>query len=177
VHPKKNPQPPSEKPAGTPLAKEQQARTAASAPAAVASTPSSPQRFDAAARDFATGPRVTVSPDPKSQWRWTASSVERSVDGGQTWRSQHTGAAVELLAASSPSALVCWIVGREGTVLLSTDGETWRRLAFLEGTADLVGVSAQDGLTATVSTADGRTYGTSDGGRSWTPQENPAASF
>jgi photosystem II stability/assembly factor-like uncharacterized protein len=65
--------------------------------------------------------------------------------------------------------LVCWVVGRGGVVLLSTDGRSWRRLAFPEPT-DLSGVRARDARAASVSTADGRTFSTTDGGLTWVPR-------
>ena len=43
-----------------------------------------------------------------------------------------TGATETLMAGSSPSPSVCWLVGPSGTVLLSTDGRSWRRVAFPE---------------------------------------------
>jgi photosystem II stability/assembly factor-like uncharacterized protein len=61
---------------------------------------------------------------------------------------------------------VCWIVGRSGVVLLTTDGFTWRRVPF-PLTGDLRAVSATDGQTASVTTADGRVLTTTDGGASW----------
>ena len=75
-------------------------------------------------------------------------------------------AATPILVAMSIGAFVGWLVGPEGTVLLSTDGRTWRRIAFVEQ-ADLVGVAATDEKTATVSFADGRTQTTTDAGVSW----------
>jgi len=67
---------------------------------------------------------------------------------------------------SSPSPSVCWLVGGAGTVLLSTDGRSWRRLAFPE-TVDLLSVAATDQDNASVTTADGRVFVTADGGQSW----------
>lgn len=103
--------------------------------------------------------------------------MERSTDGARTWKAQPTGTALDLLAGSSPAPAVCWIVGRSGLVLLSTDGETWRRLDFPDGTVDLVDVTARDGVAATVTAADRRRYSTTDAGRTWTLQEIPAAPF
>jgi photosystem II stability/assembly factor-like uncharacterized protein len=57
-------------------------------------------------------------------------------------------------------------VGSAGTVLLSTDGRSWRRVAFPEA-VDLRSVTATDQETATVTTADGRVFVTTDGGRTW----------
>jgi photosystem II stability/assembly factor-like uncharacterized protein len=102
-----------------------------------------------------------------SRWRIVpGGAVQHTADGGSTWQTQQTGATVTLAAGSSPSPSVCWLVGPEGTVLLSTDGRTWRRIAFVEQ-ADLVGVAATDEKTATVSFADGRTLTTTDAGVSW----------
>jgi hypothetical protein len=113
---------------------------------------------------------VIVSPDPAIRWRIVdGGSVERSEDGGTAWQIQSTGAGETLTAGASPSASVCWLVGPRGTVLLSTDGQRWRRLAFPE-TIPLVGVRAVDDQAATVTAADGRAFATSDGGRTWTPR-------
>jgi len=120
---------------------------------------------------------VILSPDIGSRWRIAGPTVERSLDAGRTWHSQATGAAADLLAGSSPSANVCWIVGRAGTVLLTTDGESWRRLESPDIGADLLTVTARDASTATITASNGRTYQTTDAGRTWTLQENPAAPF
>ena len=58
-------------------------------------------------------------------------------------------------------------------VLLSTDGESWRRLSSPDMTADLVAVTARDAVAATVTTADGRRYTTIDGGGTWTLAKDP----
>jgi hypothetical protein len=121
---------------------------------------------------------VTIqSPDPSVQWRIAGRSAERSTDGGATWQPQETGTAVDLLAGTSPAKEICWIVGRNGLVLLTTDGTTWHRLNFPDSAVDLVGITARDARQATVFTANGRRYLTTDGGRTWTLQENPAAPF
>lgn len=125
----------------------------------------------------ASAPTVVVSSDPNVRWRVAGASVQRSTDGGRTWTPQSTGTTDQLLAGSSPAPDVCWIVGRNGLVLLTTDGRTWRRLDAPETTIDLVGVTAVDAAIATVSTADGRTYRTSNAGRTWTLQETAAAPF
>lgn len=83
------------------------------------------------------------------------------------WGSAPIDAAGELTAGSSPSADVCWVVGRGGVVRRSINGQTWQRVSFPE-MADLSGVQATDGRSATVSTADGRSFRTSDGGMTWT---------
>jgi photosystem II stability/assembly factor-like uncharacterized protein len=76
------------------------------------------------------------------------------------------GAAVALTAGFSPSRDTCWIVGRAGLVLLSSDGATWQRRAFPEP-MDLTGVRASDAQHAVVTTTDGRQFVTTDGGVTW----------
>jgi hypothetical protein len=112
-------------------------------------------------------PLEITSPDPSVRWRiGGAGSVEHTTNGGASWEAVPTGSGVDLTAGASPSRVVCWLVGRAGTVLLSTDGRTWRRVPFPDMT-DLMAVQAADARTATVTTADGRTFRTTDGGRSW----------
>ena len=117
------------------------------------------------------------SPDANVAWQISGAVVQRTTDAGRTWSAQPTGPAAIWLAGAAPSREVCWIVGRRGAIALTTDGGTWRRLAFPDAADDLVRVAAADALTATVSTSAGRTYRTSDGGRTWTLQESPATPF
>ena len=107
-----------------------------------------------------------ASPDPQVRWRIRGAVLEHSVNGGSTWEGVTTNATAELTAGSAPSSTVCWVVGRAGTVLLSSDGRTWRRVAFPES-VDLAAVRATDARTATVTTADGRTFATADAGGAW----------
>lgn len=113
-------------------------------------------------------PLDVVSPDPAVRWRVTGSVVQRSTNGGRDWEITPTGVTQPLLAGSAPSAVVCWMVGRGGIVLLSTDGRIWRRVPFPE-TSDLSGVRARDARAASVTTADGRTLSTTDAGGTWVP--------
>jgi photosystem II stability/assembly factor-like uncharacterized protein len=94
--------------------------------------------------------------------------VHRSPEGRVTWEAAREGISAQLTAGASPSPSVIWLVGKGGLVLLSTgDGSTWRRLPFPES-ADLTAIEASSDTTAIVTTADGRTFGTSDGGVTWT---------
>jgi photosynthesis system II assembly factor YCF48-like protein len=111
---------------------------------------------------------LIVSSNASSRWRILANgAVQHSTDGGSTWEMQSTGVTVTLAAGVSPAASICWLVGPEGIVLLSTDGRTWRRLAFPE-TANLTSVRATDDKRATVYRSDGRAFSTTDGGQTWT---------
>jgi photosystem II stability/assembly factor-like uncharacterized protein len=93
--------------------------------------------------------------------------VQQSTDGGSTWQPVVTGVSADLTAGSAPATTVCWIVGRAGTVLLTTDGRRFDRLPFAEP-VDLAAVQAIDARTATVTTADGRRFRSGDGGHTWT---------
>ncbi len=117
----------------------------------------------------ATALREVASPDPTVRWRVGAGgAIHRSTDAGKTWVPHESGVTLELFSASAPSRDVCWIVGRSGVVLLTTDGATWRRLTFPEP-ADLRAVVATDARTAAVTTRDGRVFRTFDGGFTWQP--------
>jgi hypothetical protein len=124
--------------------------------------------FAARSRALAAIPEVVVvSSNPSTRFRLLPDgAVQRSADAGSTWRTEPTGATDRLTAGASPSPSVCWLVGSAGTVLLSTDGRSWRRVAFPEA-VDLRSVTATDQETATVTTADGRVFVTTDGGRTW----------
>lgn len=119
------------------------------------------------------------TPDPAVRWRIAGVRVERSIDAGSSWTPVLTGVTAEITAGAAASASVCWLVGRSGLVLLTTNGAAWQRLAFPEPT-DLSAIRATDARNATVTTADGRQFSTTDGGRTWVRrdlQETPAASF
>ena len=107
-----------------------------------------------------------VSPDPAIRWRVSGSIIQRSTDAGATWQMQSPGVDAQLTAGASPQPSVCWLVGRGGIVLLSTDGQSWRRVPFPEA-ADLVAVRTSSAAGASVTTADGRVLTTSDGGATW----------
>jgi len=108
------------------------------------------------------------APGTEFQWRvGPAGRIEHSANGGKTWTRQASGVTTDLHAGAAPSPDVCWVVGRAGVVLRSTDRRTWRRIAFPE-TVDLIAVTATDAATASVTAVDGRVFRTSDGGKTWT---------
>lgn len=119
-----------------------------------------------AARDAQRLP-LTSSPDQASFWRLRpAGVIERSADAGRTWRTLASGVASELLAASAVDANTCWVVGRAGVILWTGDGDRWVRVAP-PVSADFDRVKATTAASASVTTVDGRSYRTDDGGRSW----------
>jgi photosystem II stability/assembly factor-like uncharacterized protein len=108
-----------------------------------------------------------ASPDRNVRWRIVAANrVERSIDGGSTWLVQPTGTTAAIAAGVAPAPTICWLVGRGGLVLVSTNGQTWQRVPFLEA-VDLISIRASDGANATVTAADGRSFATTDGGQTW----------
>jgi photosystem II stability/assembly factor-like uncharacterized protein len=112
--------------------------------------------------------RIPTS-NPMVVWRvGPTGALERSENGGAAWQVQIKKPAAALLAGSAPSTTVCWVVGRAGVVLRTTDGEHWTRFSF-PFAVDLVGVKAADGAHATVTAADGRAFATADGGETWQP--------
>jgi photosystem II stability/assembly factor-like uncharacterized protein len=115
----------------------------------------------------ATARAPIVAPDPQVRWRiGAAGTVEHTADGGATWQMQATGVTVPFTAGAAPSSTVCWLVGPRGTIVRSTNGSTWQRVAFSES-IDLTAVRASDAEHATVTAADGRSFATSDGGNTW----------
>jgi putative zinc finger protein/photosynthesis system II assembly factor YCF48-like protein len=109
---------------------------------------------------------VIALTDPRVAWRLRDASIERSNDAGKTWRAQPSTDATGLLAGSAPSATICWVAGRNGLVLRTTDGEHWKRLAPPTA-GDLIDIRARDASNATVRTAVGERFSTRDGGQSW----------
>ena len=86
---------------------------------------------------------------------------------GPMWPAPPSDVAGQITGGSAPSTTVCWIIGRAGTVLRSTDHQTWQRINF-PVPVDLASVNVTDLRSATVVTIDGRTFSTSDDGVSWT---------
>ena len=120
---------------------------------------------DAAETVAAPIPDIT-SPDARSRWRIAGASVQHSTDNGETWTAQDTGTTVRLTAGSSPNPDICWIVGAQGTVLVSVDGRSWQHLKAPDPGL-LVSVRATSADAATVTTSDGRTFATVDRGQTW----------
>lgn len=96
-------------------------------------------------------------------------TVDYSTDAAVTWLPASSPGGLEITAGSSPSATVCWLVGRGGLVLVSADGRTFMRMPFPEA-ADLTSVVAASASTATVGTKDGSAFATDNGGRTWRRQ-------
>ena len=154
------------------------APAAAPSPAAAAQAPAAPQAALGAAsstqaRAAASRAREVaaiveiVSPDPMIRWRVVgAGQVERSTNGGARWEAAKLPESATLIAGSSPSSSICWLVGRTGSIYVTTDGLRFVRVPFQDRT-DFVSIQATDGRRATVVTIDGRTMRTDDQGANW----------
>jgi hypothetical protein len=117
----------------------------------------------------AVSPLEIVAPGGAVRWRIVnGQQVERTSSAATEWAPATIASSDALTAGVAPSASVCWIVGRRGTVYLTIDGVRFMRLPFPE-MVDLIVVTATDDQNATVSTADGRSWRTTDQGRSWSP--------
>jgi hypothetical protein len=105
---------------------------------------------------------------PTTGWRiFERNVVQRSRDGGVSWQpAQIERDLPEITTGVAPSKTVCWLIGRAGLVLVSSDAVTFRRVAT-PANVDLRFVQATDALNATVTAADGRKFTTADGGLTW----------
>ena len=118
-------------------------------------------------------PVVGVRTDASVQWRALSGRIiQHSADKGATWSTQYTlDDQAAIVAGSAPSSTTAWFVGRAGLVVATSDGRTWRRIAFPEP-VDLISVLATDVRVAIVTAADRRVFSTTDGGASWSAGKN-----
>jgi hypothetical protein len=117
---------------------------------------------------------VMISP-PDQSVTWIAGKNGvvrqwRRYDAGTALQFQHSGVTTDLVAGAAPSAKVCWIVGRSGTIIRTTDGGEHWTLITPPAMENLATVSASSASDAAITTAGGRKFATFDGGMSWHPQ-------
>jgi hypothetical protein len=109
---------------------------------------------------------LVVAAEGNIRWRFgVLGSIEKSTDRGKTWNPKPSPVTVDLIAGSAPSEKVCWAIG-SGTVLLTTDGERWKKVTS-PVSDNLASITARDALNASVKTTADTTYVTTDGGQSW----------
>jgi hypothetical protein len=102
-----------------------------------------------------------------THWRILANDVLQKSPDRKKWEPIALDPGFRGLAnGAAPSSAVCWLVGRNGLVLLSTDGRQFARTAS-PTTSDLASIRAIDARQATVTTADGQSFRTTDGGKTW----------
>jgi hypothetical protein len=141
------------------------------APAAVGEPEATKQVARVARTAAENTPVVVRTPDPLTLWRLgPAGSIQRSTDGGHTWKPQVSGVTLTIVAGSAPTPLVCWAVGQRGAVLRTTDGSNWEVVAA-PTSLDLVAVVARDESSATIVASDGQAWMTTDGARTWQHRE------
>jgi hypothetical protein len=110
------------------------------------------------------------TPNPELLWRLAGGGlVERSENGGASWHEQLSAVNAHLVAGAAPGEKVCWLVGRDGLILLTKDARNWQKIPP-PIPADFTAVTAKDGSSATVTTTDGQRFTTGDGGKKWTPR-------
>jgi hypothetical protein len=112
------------------------------------------------------GSPENVSSTPVVKWRiFTDGHVDRAKGSG-AWEAIEMDR-VPLVAGAAPAAAVCWLVGRRGVVLVTSDGGDRFRRADVPDQGDVVSIRSTDALHATARMANGREFATTDGGRTW----------
>ena len=103
-----------------------------------------------------------------AHWRiFVGNRVERSIDNGLTWTLVKLEPGLPAITnGAAPAGQICWLVGGRGLVLVSADGTTFTRVTA-PAEVDLSSVQARNEREATITTADGRLFTTTDGGKSW----------
>jgi hypothetical protein len=117
---------------------------------------------------FAAAAVEVISPNASRRWRVVLTGIERSEDGGRTWVVVRSATADAITSGVAPTESICWLIGRAGIVLVTTDGITFARVPLPEA-IDLTNIAATDARSATVTTVDGRRFRTDDSGRTWRP--------
>lgn len=114
------------------------------------------------------------STDEKSVWSLQASStrgtVQKSDDGGKTWRTISVDGATELYALSAAKSNV-WVGGADGKLFHSVDdGAHWTAIPVADedtrSTGAIISIDAH-GESITVKTSSGATRTSDDGGVHW----------
>jgi Photosynthesis system II assembly factor YCF48 len=112
---------------------------------------------------------VTPAPGSATLWRFApAGIIQHSSDAGSTWSLQPSNVVSDLLAGSATSPKVCWIVGRDSTILRTADaGHHWTKIPS-PVIADITSVFAVSAKQATITTSTHETYTTTNAGQTWT---------
>jgi hypothetical protein len=112
---------------------------------------------------------VVKSPDGSITWTIHTNHVQYTENGQPAPVQDFLPTNSAIAAGSAPGGKVCWLVGTQGTVVLTTDGRLWMSVTP-PTTANLTGVAAKNANAATVTASGGRTYVTADGGQTWKSQ-------
>ncbi len=117
-------------------------------------------------------------PSSGAMWRMgNDGRIDHSDDGGQTWKLQASAVQGDWLSGAGVSGTVWWLVGRDGAIARTTDGEHWARVVPPALAADASGkqpdwldIVASDSQTATITAGNQQRYATHDGGKTWQKQ-------
>jgi len=123
-------------------------------------------------------PSLLKAPSGSILWRaGKGGIVERSGNAGKTWAPQMSSSTEDWLAGAAVSDTVCWLVGRNGAIARTTDGNRWESItppAQAVGRdgklPDWTGITARDAQSATVTASSGQRFATQDGGKTWQAQ-------
>ena len=110
---------------------------------------------------------IAATPDGKVRWEVGSGGRVERLEANARAQWMPSGIGTDLLAASAPSGAVCWIAGRDGLAIRTTDGGAHWEQIRPPATIDLTSIVARNGSEAAVVTADGHRYATADGGRTW----------
>lgn len=114
---------------------------------------------------------IIQTPDPKVMWRIAgANAIERTEDGGASWRGQVVDLDAQLTAGAAPATKVCWLVGKGGMILVTKDITHWKKIPP-PVPGDFTAVTAKNASSAVVTTANGQKFSTQDGGKKWIPAD------
>lgn len=127
------------------------------------------------ARNFSS---LLKAPSGLTLWRaGRGGIIERSTDAGKTWVSQMSPSKEDWLAGAAVSDTVCWLVGRNGAIARTSDGEHWHTVgspSLARGASgkfpDWVGVTAMGAQAVSITGGDQQHYTTQDGGQTWQVQ-------
>ena len=137
----------------------------AAAPSATPPAPSAQGMLQKNAR-LASTPAEIVSPNSTRSCRIVPAGIEFSTDQGASWIPVRANPNETLTHGVSPSGTICWLIGRNGVVLVTADGSIFAKVD-LPVRVDVASITATDARSATVTTVDGRTFRTDDSGRNW----------
>jgi hypothetical protein len=115
------------------------------------------------------------APSGSTLWRaGIGGIIEHSADAGKAWVLQKSPSQEDWLAGAALSDTVCWLVGRNGAIGRTVDGERWERVTPPAQAAvtdaklpDWTGITMRDAKAATIAASDGRKFATADGGKTW----------
>ncbi|HVA95696.1 MAG TPA: hypothetical protein VNI36_12430 [Candidatus Dormibacteraeota bacterium] len=133
------------------------------------------QRFGVMETKQASPAVLLKAPSGRNIWRaGKGGNIERSTDAGRTWTAQASPVREDWLAGAAVSGTAAWLVGRNGAIARTLDGEHWERVApppQAAGSAakspDWTGITVQGPQAATITARDGRRFVTQDGGKTW----------